>query len=381
MLKIRRGEESKLTSWFFEIDKPLLMLIGILIAIGAFVSLPAGAANAAKIGQPWYHFAVKAIIFYIVGIFLLFGCSMMNKKQIIRFSVAGLIVGLILLLITHVNPTPLNHSSRWAVIGGFKVMPAEILKPFFIVLTAWFLEKMHSVYGDNIFTKETLGLKKYSWWPYILLFAICVTIIFKHPDFGMSLLYVGVLCIMLFVARFPLKILIPAVVTGVIAMSVIAFKTMGHVQDRSEQMFHVARSSQVWFSLNAIRHGGLLGSGEKAFVKDRLAESVNDFVYASIVEDFGAIAGCLLIVVLFMLVNNLIKRAMSAKDEFVVYVLTGAVALFVGQVCFNLMTALHIGITKGMTLPFVSYGGWAIIILCILFGMVLGLIREDTWNR
>jgi cell division protein FtsW len=381
MLRITRGEESKLTSWFFEIDKRLLSLILILILIGAVAAFSAGAANAYKLGKPWFHFVSRSLCFYSIGGIILFICSMLNKKQIIRISVLGLLFGLFGLFMTFVFPGKLNNSARWANIAGISFMPAEILKPSFIILTAWFLEKMHSIYGDNIFSKETLRFNKYSWWPYLLLFATCVAIIFSHPDFGMSLLYVGVLGVMLFVARMPWKLIFVLGGGAIAVLSVIALTTLQHVHNRTEQMFHLVYKSQVWFSVNAIRHGGLFGSGDKSFVQDQLAESVNDFVYASIAEYAGALGACALVVVLFLVLNSLIKHAISAKDEFVMYVLAGTAALFGGQICFNLMTALHLFINKGMTLPFVSYGGWSILVMCALFGMVLALIREDTWNR
>ena len=381
MLRITRGEESKLTSWYFEIDKRLLYLVLILVLIGAVAAFSAGAANAYKLGKPWFHFVSRSLCFYSAGGLILFICSMLNKKQIIRLSVLGLLVGIFGLLVTLTNSSSLNSSDRWANIAGISFMPAEILKPSFIILTAWFLEKMHSIYGDNIFSKETLRFNKYSWWPYLLLFATCVAIIFSHPDFGMSLLYVGVLGVMLFVARMPWKLIFVLGGGAIAVLSVIALTTLQHVHNRTEQMFHLVYKSQVWFSVNAIRHGGLFGSGDKSFVQDQLAESVNDFVYASIAEYAGALGACALVVVLFLVLNSLIKHAISAKDEFVMYVLAGTAALFGGQICFNLMTALHLFINKGMTLPFVSYGGWSILVMCALFGMVLALIREDTWNR
>lgn len=381
MLRITRGEESKLTSWYFEIDKRLLYLVLILVLIGAVAAFSAGAANAYKLGKPWFHFVSRSLCFYSAGGLILFICSMLNKKQIIRLSVLGLLVGIFGLLVTLTNSSSLNSSDRWANIAGISFMPAEILKPSFIILTAWFLEKMHSVYGDNIFSKETLRFNKFSWWPYLILFGLCVGIIFQHPDFGMALLYVGVLGVMLFVARMPWKLILGLGGGAIAVLSVIALTFMKHVQGRAGQMFHLVPRSQVWFSVNAIRHGGLFGSGDKSFVQDQLAESVNDFVYASIAEYAGALGACALVVVLFLVLNNLIKHAISSKDEFVMYVLAGTAALFGGQICFNLMTALHLFINKGMTLPFVSYGGWAILTMCALFGMVLALIREDTWNR
>ncbi len=383
MLRITRGEESKLTSWYFEIDRTLLSLILVLVCIGAITMISAGAAQAARMTptQPWFYFIRKALPGYLIGLFCLFGFSMLNKRQVIRISVVGLLAGLLGLLFTVVHPVVMKGSSRWAHIGGFSFMPADVLKPSFIVLTAWFLAKMHDKYGGDIFlNKEAWKINKISWWPYLALFAVCIFIIFRHPDVGNSLLYVCVLFVMLFVAGFPLKML-PAMLGVLGLMAVAALSIMPHVRARAMQMFDVAPRTQVWYSINSIKHGGLFGSGDESYVKDVLPESTNDFVYSAIAEDWGAFGACLLVVLLYFILNNLIKHATLAKDDFVVYAVTGAAALFGGQICFNLMTALHLFINKGMTLPFVSYGNVSFITFCVLFGMLLAMIREDTWNK
>ena len=116
-------------------------------------------------------------------------------------------------------------------------------------------------------------------------------------------------------------------------------------------------------------------------VKDVLPESTNDFVYSAIAEDWGAIGCIALLLLLLLVLNKLVNHAIHAHDNMVIYALAGTAALFGGQICFNLMTALHLIISKGMTLPFISYGGVSFVTFCIIFGMMLSLIREDTWNK
>lgn len=387
ILNINRSEDSKLTSWYFEIDRGLLGLILILVVIGLITLITAGAAEATRIGEPWYNFIKKAFLPYTLGLGCLFGFSMLNKKQIIQLSIIGLIVGVCALLLT-AFPNPFqvikNGSHRWVRIAGQMFMPADILKPFFIVITAWFLSLMRKTYGSDIFlNKEAWKFKKLSWIPYIAVFSICVLLILIHPDFGTALLYVGVLGLMLLVAGFPLKWL-PGIIgsgIGLGALAIAFLPQLSHVRDRIGHIFYVAPQSQAYYSLNAIKHGGLLGSGEESFVKDVLPESTNDFVYSSIAEDWGAFAACALVILFFVILKRLIKHATYARDDFVIYAISGAAALFGIQICFNLMTALHLVIDKGMTLPFISYGGVSFITFCILFGMVLSLIREDTWNK
>jgi len=381
MLRLTRGEESKLTAWYFELDRGLLTMILLLVVVGAITMITAGSAEAAKMGQPWFFFIKKAIPAYMLGLTCLFGCSMLSKQSVIRVSILCLIVGIFGLLVTLVHPVVVKGSARWAHIGGFGFMPADVLKPALIVLTAWFLNKMRGAYGSDIFlNKEAWRAKWLSWWPYIAIFLLCVAVFFKHPDIGNLFLYLGVLFVMLFVAGFPLKFL-PFVLGGVGALSAIVILTKEHVRSRFLHMFDVDRWTQAWYSINSIKHGGLFGSGSDAYVKDVLPESTNDFVYAAIAEDWGAV-GCIALVLLLLLVlNRLIKHAIHAREDFVVFALAGTAALFGGQICFNLMTALHLFVSKGMTLPFISYGGVSFISFCIIFGMILALVREDTWNK
>ncbi len=383
MLRITRGEDSKLTSWYFEIDRKLLGLILLLVVISAITMFTAGAAQAARMipQQPWFYFIKKAIPAYVLGLGCLFGCSMLNKQKVIKVSIVLALVALVGLVITVVHPVWLKGSSRWAHIGRLSFMPADVLKPAFIVLTAWFLAKMRNVFGENMFlNKQAWKFNWLSWWSYLILFFICVFIIFRHPDVGTATLYVCVLFVMTLVAGISLKFM-PAMCGILVSLGALAYLFNSHIRDRAKHIFSIEPRSQVWFSLNSIRHGGLFGSGDEAYVKDVLPEATNDCVYAAIAEDWGAIIACALVVLLFMVINNLINHAIYAKDRFVVYALTGAAALFGGQVCFNLMTALHLLLNKGMTLPFISYGGVSFISFCILFGMMLSIIREDTWNR
>lgn len=381
MLKITHSEDSKLTGWYFEIDRGLLGCILLLAAVGLLTAVSAGAAQAARMGQPWFFFIKKAFMPYTIGFIALFVFSMLNKKQVIRISIVGLLIGIAALFVTFVHPVKVKGSARWVDIHGFSFMPAEIIKPFFVMLTAWFLAKMHDVFGSDIFlNKEAWQFKKISWWPYLLTFAICAGIIFRHPDVGTAILLTGVLFVMLFVAGFPVKWL-PGAFGVFGGLAAIALMIMPHIRNRALHIFDIEYQSQVWYSLNSIRHGGLFGSGDESYVKDVLPESTNDFVYSAFAEDWGTIGACGLLFLLFWVFSKLIKHAIYAKDEFVVYAVSGAAALFAGQICFNLMTALHLVINKGMTLPFVSYGGVSFIAFCCLFGMILAIIREDTWNN
>jgi len=383
MIRISRDEESKLTTWYFQIDRKLLLGIILLVCVGAITMISAGAAQASHMhpAQPWYFFINKAIGPYCIGLLCLFGFSMTNKKYVLLASIIALLFGFMGLGVTLIHPMIIKGSARWANIAGIQFMPSDVIKPAFVMLSAWFLAKMHDRFGQNIFiNKDAWNIKSiFSWWPYILLFLMIVGIIFHHPDVGSALLYFGILFVMLFVAGMPVKWL-PGVGVFAVLFASIALLTMPHIQNRAKGIFSIEPRTQVWYSVNSIKHGNLLGSGDEAFVKDYLPESTNDFVFSSIAEDWGAIGACALIALLIFIIKTLMVNATKAKDPFVVYAIAGTMALFAGQICFNLMTALHIIINKGMTLPFISYGGVSFISFCVLFGMLLAVIREDKWK-
>lgn len=377
----KRTEESKLTSWYFEIDRRLLGCLLALIFVGMLFMVSAGSVAAERIGQPWHFFVVKAMPFYAIGLVTLFAASMLNKKWVLRVSALNVAVGLALLPLTVIAPHVIKGSKRFVSLAGFNVMPADIMKPGFIILTAWFLAKMREKYGDGMFlSRGPWRLTWFSWWTYMALFFPALLIIFGHPDVGTAMLYLAVLCGMLFIAGLPWKFFM-AVVALIPVGITIAFFTMSHVHRRIMTLLTGQGDNyQVRQSIQSIQHGGLLGSGDDAFVKQSLPDAHTDFIFAAIAEDLGAIMACGLLCMLLYVIKRLTTDALTARDPFVFYAAGGAAALFGTQVCINLMTTLHLFAPKGMTLPFISYGGSSFVAFCLLFGMVLAVVREDRWK-
>ena len=376
-----RTEESKLTSWYFEIDRRLLGYVLALIVISVICMISAGSVAAERIGQQWDYYIIKAIPFYIFGVIFLLASSALSKKWVLRISWLNVIVGLCLLLVTLVLPHPIKGSDRFVHLLGFNIMPADIMKPGFIIITAWFLSKMRDKFGDGMFlSRAAWQFKWWSWWPYLAVFVPALLIIFRHPDLGTSILYLAVLCAMLFIAGLPLKV-IPIMVAAGLGLLTVAFFTMSHVHNRIISFFTGKGDTyQVDQSIESIQNGGLFGQGDSSFVKQSLPDAHTDFIFAAIAEDAGAILACGLIVFLMLVLRRLILNATSARDNFVFYATGGAAALFGTQVCINLMSTLHLFAPKGMTLPFISYGGSSLLSFCLLFGMILALVREDKWK-
>lgn len=377
----KRTEESKLTSWYFEVDRFLLGALLILIFTGMLFMVSAGSVAAERIGQPWHFFIIKALPFYVIGLITLFVTSMLNKKWVLGISGLNVAVGLLLLLVTLVAPHVVKGSARFVALGPFNVMPSDIMKPGFIIVTAWFLSLMKEKYGADIFfNKEAWRFRWLSWWSYLGVFIPAFLIILQHPDLGTSILYFAVLSGMVFMAGLPL-VIVPVLIGIVALVGVFAFFTMSHVHNRVVSWFSgTGDTYQVRQSIQSIQHGGLLGSGDDAFVKQSLPDAHTDFIFAAIAEDLGAIMACVLLGLLLYVLKRLTTDAMQARDPFVFYAAGGAAALFGTQVCINLMSTLHIFAPKGMTLPFISYGGSSFVAFCLLFGMVLAVVREDKWK-
>lgn len=379
---LKRTEESKLTSWYFEIDRRLLWAVLGLIFIGVWAMVSAGSVAAERIGQGWHFFLLKALPFYGIGLVTLFFFSALSKKWVIRISALNVVVCLLLLVVTLIAPAAVKGSARWVDLGFATVMPSDLMKPGFIMLTAWFLSQMKSRFGLDIFlNKEAWRPRLLSWWTYLAVFVPAFIIILTHPDLGTSMLYFVVLSAMIFMAGLPWW-MIPVLLGCVAVAGTFAFFTMSHVHDRIVGFFSgTGDDFQVRQSIQSIQHGGLLGSGDDAFVKQSLPDAHTDFVFSAIAEDSGAILACALLCLLLYVLKRLVTNAMSARDPFVFYACGGAAALFGTQVCINIMSALHLFAPKGMTLPFISYGGSSFVAFCLLFGMILAVTREDKWKN
>ena len=382
---LRRSEQSKLTNWYFEIDRKLLFAVIVLALIGMWAMVSAGSVAAERMNppQPWHFFLVKALPFYLIGIITLLVSSALPKKWIMNIAWANVAVCLLLLLVTLVHPAAVKGSARWVNIPGIgSVMPSDLLKPGFIIITAWFLTRLQSLSGaESIFT----GRRVWKWdgWPiYLAFFVPTLLIILRHPDVGTALLYLAVFVAMIFLAGLPMWTL--PIFIGLTAIGgIFAFFTFAHFRGRILMWLGMsggADNYQITKSVEAIKHGRLFGSGEDAFIKQSLPDAHTDFIYSAIAEDSGAILACMLLGGFLYILKRLADNARGARDKFVFFVAGGVFALFGAQVCINVASALGVFPPKGMTLPFISYGGSSFVAFSLLFGLLLALVREDKWK-
>ena len=382
---LRRSEESRLTSWYFEIDRKLLFATAVLMVIGIWAMVSAGSVAAERMNppQPWHFFLVKMLPFYGIGIGAMLAASTLSRKWVMNVAWLNVAACLVLLVATLIVPAAVKGSTRWVNMFGFSVMPSDLMKPGFIIITAWFLDRMANICGPGGIFMSRCAWRRWDGWPaYLAVFLPMLVIVLRHPDVGTALLYLAVFFSMIFMAGLPLYF-VPVFAGAAGIAGLFAFLTMGHFRGRILMWLGMSGGSddyQIRKSVEAIKHGGLFGSGEDAFIKQSLPDAHTDFIYSAIAEDSGALLAAGLIFVLMFVLKRLADDARGARDRFVFYAAGGVFALFGAQVCINIASALGVFPPKGMTLPFISYGGSSFVAFCLTFGLLLALVRDDKWK-
>ncbi|MDR3208377.1 MAG: FtsW/RodA/SpoVE family cell cycle protein [Rickettsiales bacterium] len=358
---MKRSDRSLFTNWWFQID---WWILGLVFAF-SFVGLLAGFHSLHVLDKIFLFYGVSLVIFLFVPM-------IGRKKTIIGLMWLLFAACMALFLLTYADPHRINNSLRWARIGGFSVMPADLMKPAFIVLTAWFITEVKRRAPDDWIGAAPLW--KGGWWPaYLAAFMAILLSMFFHPDLGNMFMYISVFGTMLFWAGMRWRYVLAFVGAG--AAAFLVSLTHSHFRMR---IFGGSDGYQIGRSLDAIRNGGLWGRGDESFLFQNVPMANNDFVFAGLAEMWGAVACAALVGAMFVLFCLLFRRAVENKDEFSSLVIFGAALLFAIHVAMNILTALG-GVMKGTTLPFISYGGSSLLAFSILFAIILSLIRQGKW--
>ena len=367
-MRSKHGNYGRIANWWWTIDKVLLVCICALMLIGIFLTFSASPAVANRIGFGSYHFIKRHLFFAPIAFAVMIGLSMQRLKIIRRVSLLGYIVAMGLVLLTFITGEANKGASRWITLFGFSLQPSEFVKPFFIITAAWFFDghRQHKEFPGHILS---MGL-----------FAVTAGLIVAQPDFGMFCVVSAVWAFQFFLSGMPL-ILIPIFAVMGIAGGVAAYFIFPHVQVRWQQFFASGGelSFQVKKSLEAFQSGNLFGRGPgEGIVRSHIPDAHTDFIYAVAAEEYGVFL-CLAIVALYatIVIRSLL---LSCKDNnmFIILSASGLAVSFGLQSIINMASTLHMGPTKGMTLPFISYGGSSIVATAIGMGMLLALTRKNV---
>jgi cell division protein FtsW len=362
-----RTDRTRMGVWWWTTDHLLLGATAVLIVLGVLLSFASSPAAAARmnIGDP-FHFAVRQCVFAVGATAVLLSVSMMSPRGIRRsaFFIYGVAIAIMIAL-----PLLGHHAkgaTRWLEFGGFSLQPSEFMKPALIVLAAWMFsegQKGQGVPGVSIA---------------FILYALAVGLLLVQPDVGQTVLITIAFGAAFFMAGVPFKWILGL---GAMAMAggVSLYFVFDHVASRVKRFLspETTDTHQVDRAQEAIAAGGLFGRGPgEGVMKRHVPDLHTDFIYSVAAEEYGLIFSLLLISLFCFIVIRGLYKSMKLSDSFE-QVAAGALFVLVGQQAFiNIAVNLNMIPTKGMTLPFISYGGSSMLAMGLTMGMALALTRK-----
>ncbi|QLC26292.1 cell division protein FtsW [Parasphingopyxis algicola] len=369
---IGRSHKGPLGEWFWEIDRVLLLLVTILISIGLIAVAAASPAAAERYSGDslqfqQLHYFYRQIVWFSVGVPIMLVISTMPKEFAKRFALAGAISCFILLLLVPFLGNEVNGARRWIGYGMATLQPSEFLKPFFIVATAWLLSL-------RVTQDPTLPVV----WATAILTGVIALLLMRQPDFGQTVIFGSVWIVMLMIAGVSAKILGGLSALGIAGIGSAYFFYPVATTRINNFLFAEGDSYQVDNAMRTLTNGGFFGTGPgDGEMKYRLPEPHTDYIFSVIGEEFGLVA-CFAIALIFgAIVVRVFVKLINEENIFYLLASAGLATQFAIQALINMAVNLDMAPSKGMTLPFISYGGSSIIALSIGFGLLLAFTRRN----
>ena len=368
MAQFSRADNSVLGRWWWTVDRWTLGCIGLLIGFGYVLMLAASPSVAARIGASRDMFILKQVIFLGLAGAIVLSTSMLSPTGVRRLALVGCLVALALTALTLVHGVEIKGARRWIALPMMSVQPSEFLKPCFAVVTAWLLAEGKRT---RAFPGTLLAFG---------VFGVILLLLKSQPDIGMLSVITCVFMCQLFLGGLNL-FLVGCGIGSMMAAFAGAFVVFPHVRSRVMRFLHPGQGDhyQIDTAMQAFGNGGLLGRGPgEGRVKDLLPDAHADFVFAVAGEEFGLLVCLFIIGVFCFIVIRTLLKLLAEDDPIVVLASAGLVCGFGLQAFVNMGSSLHLIPTKGMTLPFISYGGSSAMSVALTIGMVLALTRRRT---
>ena len=377
MVSFARHSKSKISNWWWTVDKLTFVLTLVLIFIGAMLVLSASPSAAHRDRQPdEFAFIKKQGVFIFMGLFFLVGISMQSLRTIRRIAVLGFLCALGGVALTYVVGDATKGAARWIKFAGFSLQPSEFIKPMFVVVTAWLLDARKRI-DDFPGMLIATGL-----------FLVTAAAVFCQPDLGMTMLISFAWGVQMMLAGLPMWLVLGLGSCAVVFV-VLAYFFVAHVHDRIDRFLATENEigSQIQKSMDAFANGNLLGRGPgEGVIKMSLPDVHTDFIFSLAGEEYGVWLPSIMVVIFGVIVVRMLIVSMHDNNLFQMYGAAGLVASMGGQSVVNMCSSLQLMPAKGMTLPFISYGGSSMWASCISMGMLLAITRknavaEDKDNR
>jgi cell division protein FtsW len=362
---ISREQRTPLSEWWWTVDRPLLAAIVALIVGGVILSLAASPPVATRIGLDPFHFFNRHVLFLLPSFIVLIGVSFLSPRQIRRAALMVFAISIVLIVATLVFGPEVKGSRRWITLLGVNIQASESAKPAFVILAAW-------LFAESARRPEMPATSMA-----LAVLMMLVSLLVMEPDFGQTMLILMVWGALFFIAG--MRIVWVFGLAGAAAAGLFsAYLLVPHVAGRIKRFMDPASGDtfQVDTAMEAFANGGWFGLGPgEGTAKRSLPDSHTDFVFAVGAEEFGIIL-CLALLALFaFIVLRTLSRAYSTEDLFARFAASGLAILFGVQAAINMSVNLHLIPAKGMTLPFISYGGSSMVSLAYGVGMMLALTR------
>ncbi|RCL02893.1 MAG: cell division protein FtsW [Candidatus Tokpelaia sp. JSC161] len=356
---VNRVDRGNFSDWWWTIDHYILVFCLFLMVFGILLSFSASPSVAYRIGiTDAFHFVKLHIKYTCLAFFVMIFSSFCTPRTIHRLCVFILIVSIFLLLLTLFQGMDIKGARRWIAVAGIVIQPSEFMKPAFSVTLAWFFMRLQYAYA-------------------ILLYLMCSILLTLEPDIGQTILITLIGLILFFLSGGAWFFIYSFIGFLIIALFSIYF-LFGHVHERMNS-FVTGQGDTFQASVGhkAILHGGWFGQGPgEGIIKNLIPDSHTDFVFSVAAEEYGIIF-CMIIVILFaFIVIRSLLIAMKEENEFLRLSISGLALLIGFQSVINIAVNLHLMPPKGMTLPFLSYGGSSLLAVSFTTGCLLALTRR-----
>jgi cell division protein FtsW len=371
--RLGRGDRSPLGVWFWELDRVLLALMLVLIAIGLLAVAAGSPAGAQRLSSstvqlnPLYFF-YRHLMFVSVSVPLILFVSMYPRDQARRFALVGFGIFFTLLILVPLFGREVNGSQRWIGTSFAGVQPSEYLKPFFAVAMAWIISWRLKDPTLPVRLISSIGTG-----------VICFFLLMQ-PDLGQTILFAGTWFALMMVSGVPASRLWAMVIGGAVGL-ILAYNFYPVATQRIDAwIFGTEGLTHDKMAMATLTAGGFIGVGPGLGTKKfSLPEGHTDYIFSVIGEEFGLLACMVIAILYFAILVRIVIRLLDENDQFIVLAVTGLAAQFCGQAMINMAVNLGVFPSKGMTLPFISYGGSSILALSITCGLILALTKRNPY--
>ena len=361
-----RAAPTLIGSWWWSVDRVILTGLMVLMISGVVLLMGGGPPVAERLGLPPFHFVNRQAMHLVMALVVFGIVAVLPARYIRRMAVLVFFGALVMIFLALQYGAEVKGARRWISLAGMTIQPSEFLKPAFVILTAW------------AFSEGTRRSDMPGTFMAMMLLPLAVVPLIMQPDFGQTMLVTLVWAGLFFVAGlhwFWVAGLGGAGMLGIIA----AYQFVPHVRARIERFLDKSSgdSFQIDTALESFAQGGWLGKGPgEGTVKRILPDAHTDFIFAVTAEEFGIVVCLALVLVFAMVVIRALMVAQKNEDPFCRLAVTGLAMLFGTQAAINMMVNVHLMPAKGMTLPFISYGGSSLLALAIGMGSLLALTRR-----